>query len=610
MQHDNKNFILAIVLSMAIIFGWQYFYAVPTQKKLETQTQQTQSQTQTPATTGQGVTNPQEQPGATVPGTAPPATVPREQAMAATKRIKIDTPVIDGTLNLLGARFDDIRFKNYRETVDPKSPEIALLNPSGTVGGYFAEQGFLPSGTSVKLPDSNTEWQTPADAVLAPGKPVTLTWDNGEGLVFTRTIAVDDDYLFSIKQDVTNKSSGPVSLLPYARIQRQGTPKVDGIYVLFEGLIGVLNGELDEIHYKDLKDDKKEVSKDSTGGWLGFTDKYWAAALIPDQTATLTGNFLHKIQDSGADTYQTSYFAKTAITIPAGGTGSYQDRLFAGAKVVQKINAIGEKYKIDRFDLMIDWGWFYFLTKPLFWLLEFIKSFVGNFGVAILIVTVIVKLLFFPLQNKSYESMSKMKKLQPEMEKIKAANPDDRMKQQQEIMALYKREKVSPLSGCLPILIAIPVFFALYKVIYVTIEMRHAPFFGWIKDLSAHDPTTIFNLFGLIPWDPSTVPFFGHYMMLGVWPIVMGITMWLQMRLNPTPPDPVQAQLFNWMPIIFTFMLAAFPAGLVIYWAWNNFLSILQQSFIMKRQGVQVDFFGNVRNSLPFVKRKSSTGTG
>jgi len=598
MQHDNKNFILAIVISMAIIFGWQYFYVVPTQKKVE------------PQTTNQQVTNPQEQPGATVPGTAQVQMIPRATAISEGKRIKIDTPVIDGTINLVGAQFDDIRLKNYRETVDPTSPEIALLNPSGTPGGFFAEQGFVAaSGQTVKLPDPKTEWQAPADAVLAPGKPVTLTWDNGEGLTFARTIAVDDDYVFSIKQDVTNKTAAPVSLFPYARIQRQGTPKVDGIYVLFEGLLGVVNGEV-RAHYTDLKDDKSKINQDGTGGWLGFTDKYWSTVLIPDQTASLAATFQHIKQNAG-DIYQTDYLGKTAITIPAGGIGSYQDRLFSGAKVVQKINAIGEKFKIDRFDLMIDWGWFYFLTKPLFWLLELIKSYVGNFGVAILIVTVIVKLLFFPLQNKSYESMSKMKKLQPEMEKLKKQYPEDKMKQQQEMMALYKREKVSPLSGCLPILIAIPVFFALYKVIYVTIELRHAPFFGWIKDLSAHDPTNIFTLFGLIPWDPSAVPFFGHYMMLGVWPIIMGITMWLQMRLNPTPPDPVQAQLFNWMPIIFTFMLGSFPAGLVIYWAWNNTLSILQQSFIMKRQGVEVNFFGNIRDSLPFLKRKSSsTGTG
>jgi YidC/Oxa1 family membrane protein insertase len=601
MQHDNKNFILAIVLSMLIIFGWQYFYAVPTQKKIETQT--TSQQTTNP----QAPTNPAVQPGATVPGTVQTPIVPRATALATSKRIKINTPVIDGTINLVGARFDDIQLKNYRETVNPQSPEIALLSPSGTPGGYFVEHGFVPAaGSAVKVPDSNTEWQAPADAVLAPGSPVTLTWDNGEGVTFTRTVSVDEDYLFSVKQDVTNKTAQPISLFPYARVLRQGTPKVAGIYVLFEGLIGVLDGKLQEVHYKDLKDDKTKIPLDSTGGWMGITDKYWATALIPDQSTNLTGTFQHIAGDG--DSFQTDYLGKTAIAIPAGGTGSYQDRFFAGAKVVQKINAIGEKYKIEHFDLMIDWGWFWFLTKPLFWLLELIKSFIGNFGLAILIVTVIVKLLFFPLQNKSYESMSKMKKLQPEMERIKKTHPDDRMKQQQEMMALYKREKVSPLSGCLPILIAIPVFFALYKVIYVTIEMRHAPFFGWIRDLSAPDPTTIFNLFGLIPFDPSTVPFFGHYMMLGVWPIVMGITMWLQMRLNPTPPDPVQAQLFNWMPILFTFMLSSFPAGLVIYWAWNNTLSILQQSFIMKRQGVQVDFFGNIRNSLPFLKRKSSTG--
>jgi YidC/Oxa1 family membrane protein insertase len=597
MQHDNKNFILAIVLSTLIIIGWQYFYAVPTQQKLETQT------------TSQGVTkNPQEQPGAIVPGTEQSAVVPRETALASGKRIKIDTPLVDGTLNLVGAQFDDIQLKNYHETVDPKSPEIALLNPSATVGGYFAEQGFVAAaGTNAKLPGPRTEWQAPADAVLSPGNPVTLTWDNGEGLVFTRTISVDDPYLFGVRQEVQNKTANPVSLLPYARVQRQGTPKIDGIYVLFEGLIGVLDGKLQEIHYSDLKDadraDDKRIVKDATGGWMGFTDKYWATALIPDPAASIAASFQHMVQN-GSDIYQSDYIGKTAITVPPGGTGTYEDRLFAGAKVFQIINAIGEKYKLDNFDLMIDWGWFWFLTKPLFSLLEYIKSFVGNFGVAILVVTVIVKLLFFPLQNKSYESMSKMKKLQPEMEKLKQQYPDDRMKLQQEMMALYKREKVSPLSGCLPILIAIPVFFALYKVIYVTIEMRHAPFFGWIQDLSAPDPTSLFNLFGLLPFSPP------HLLMVGVWPIIMGITMWLQMRLNPTPPDPVQAQLFNWMPLIFTFMLASFPAGLVIYWAWNNFLSILQQGYIMKRQGVEVNFFGNIRESLPFLKRKSSTGTG
>jgi YidC/Oxa1 family membrane protein insertase len=597
MQHDNKNFILAIVLSTLIIIGWQFFYVPYFQKpvpQLQTTTQQT--------TGGQTTTQPSngQQPAGAIPGTQQSGMIARDTAINSAKRIRIDTPVVNGTINLTGAQFDDLHLKNYRETVNPGSPTIVLLNPSWTPGAFFAEFGFIPAqGSNVKLPDPKTEWQAPADATLSPGKPVTLTWDNGEGLIFTRTISADDDYLFTIKQEIENKSANPVTLFPYGRIQRQDTPHVEGIYVLFEGLIGVLNGELQEIHYTDVKDDGQKVTKEATGGWLGFTDKYWAATLIPAQNLNLTATFQHNRQND-RDVYQTDYLGKDAVTIAPGGKIAQEDRLFAGAKVAQIINNVGEKYKIDRFDLMIDWGWFYFLTKPLFWLLELIKSYVGNFGVAILIVTVIVKLLFFPLQNKSYESMSKMKKLQPEMEKIKQRNPDDRMKQQQEMMALYKREKVSPLSGCLPILISIPVFFALYKVIYVTIEMRHAPFFGWIRDLSAADPTSIFNLFGLLPFTPP------HFLMLGAWPLIMGVTMWLQMRLNPTPPDPIQAQLFNWMPIIFTFMLASFPAGLVIYWAWNNTLSILQQSFIMKRQGVEIDFFGNIRNSLPFLKRKSA----
>jgi YidC/Oxa1 family membrane protein insertase len=442
-------------------------------------------------------------------------------------------------------------------------------------------------------------WTAPEGAVLSPGKPVTISWDNGASLIFTRAFSADDDYLFTIKQEVENRSGTPVALYPYAHVQREGTPHVAGVYVLFEGLIGFLSDGLQQVHYKDVVGENGPVRHDSTGGWLGFTDKYWAVAMVPDRTLKLAATFQHAMQN-GLDVYQADYIAKEPVTVAPGSKASYQDRLFAGAKVVKTINAIGEKYNIERFDLMVDWGWFYFFTKPLFWLLELIKDVVGNFGLAILIVTVLVKLAFFPLQNKSYESMSKMKKLQPEMEKIKQRHPDDRMKQQQEMMELYKREKVSPLAGCLPIVIQIPVFFALYKVIYVTIELRHAPFFGWIKDLSAPDPTSLFNLFGLIPWDPPYV------MMIGAWPIIMGITMWMQMRLNPAPPDPVQAQLFNWMPLIFTYTLAAFPAGLVIYWAWNNALSILQQSVIMRRQGVKVDFFGNIRNSLPFLKRKSA----
>jgi YidC/Oxa1 family membrane protein insertase len=591
MTGDNKNFILAIAFSVAIIFGWQFFFSGYFSKHAPAPApQQQQSQTGTPQQQAQG----------TIPSSGQPAPVARDAAMAQSARVPISTPLVEGSIRLTGAEFDDIRLKNYRETVDPKSPLISLLNPAGTIDGYFAEQGWAPAAASaVKVPGPGTLWTAPQGAVLSVGKPVTLTWDNGEGLLFKRTISVADDYLFTIRQEVDNRASTPVTLFPYARIQRQGTPQVAGIYVLFEGLIGVLNGDLQEIHYSDLQGEKPIVKQDTTGGWLGFTDKYWATALIPDQKLAATATFQHLMQN-GRDVYQTDYLGKDPVVVAPGGQASSEGRLFAGPKVVQIINAIGEKYGIDRFDLMIDWGWFYFFTKPLFWLLEFIKGVVGNFGIAILIVTVIVKLLFFPLQNKSYESMSKMKKLQPEMERIKQRHPDDRMKQQQEMMELYKREKVSPLAGCLPIVIQIPVFFALYKVIYVTIELRHAPFFGWIQDLSAPDPTTLFNLFGLIPWTPP------HILMIGLWPIIMGITMWMQMRLNPSPPDPIQAQLFNWMPLIFTFMLAAFPVGLVIYWAWNNTLSILQQSIIMKRQGVEVDFLGNIRNSLPFLKRKNA----
>ena len=587
-DHNNKNFILAIVLSMAIIFGWQYFYAIPIaeQARQETTTAQPTTTT-TPSTTAQ------------VPGAATAITpITRDQALTTSPRLKIETPELQGSINLTGAQLDDLHLTRYRETIDAKSPTIVLLSPAGTPNAFFAEQGFVgATGTTAKLPDSKTLWQAPADAVLSVGKPVTLTWDNGEGLVFTRQISIDDHYVFSVTQGVQNNSAAPVALIPYARVQRQDTPVIAGWWVFFEGMLGVLGDKLQEINYSDVLGVKEPLRIDSQGGWLGFTDKYWAAVMIPDQTRAITTSFLHQVQN-GRDVYQTDYLAKDAVIIQSGSNGLYRDQLFAGAKVVKTVQAIGEKYKIAKFDLMIDWGWFEFITKPMFYLLDFLNGIIGNFGIAILIATVLVKLAVFPLANKSYASMSKMKKLQPEMVKLKELYPDDKMKQQQGMMELYKREKVSPISGCLPVVVQIPVFFALYKVILTSIELRHAPFFGWIHDLSAADPTNLFNLFGLIPWTPPL------FLALGVWPILMGVTMWVQMRLNPTPPDPVQASLFNWMPVIFTFMLGSFPAGLVIYWAWSNFLSILQQSVIMRRHGVEIDLLGNIRESLPFLKKK------
>jgi YidC/Oxa1 family membrane protein insertase len=585
MNFENKNFILAIVLSMLIIFGWQYFYAKPLQDKL-TQTTGTDTATQV-------------QPDGTVPGTTPPVAVTRDQALAATPRIKIDTPSVSGSINLQGAQLDDLHLIKYRETIDPKSPTIVFLSPAGTPGALFAEQGFVgATGTTAKLPDSKTVWTAPQGAVLTEATPVVLTWDNGAGLVFSRKIEISDEYVFTVTQSVENKSAAPVALIPYGRIQRQDTPAVSGYWVFFEGMIGWLNGGLQEIHYSDVAEQKDPSRFDSIGGWLGFTDKYWTAALVPDQAKPIVTSFIH--QKAGErDLYQTDYLAKDALIVQPGASASYRDQVFAGAKVVKTVNAIATKYNIAGFDYMIDWGWFYFLTKPMFYLLDFLKGLVGNFGIAILLATVLVKLAVFPLANKSYASMSKMKKLQPEMEKLKQEFPDDRMKQQQAMMELYKREKVSPLSGCLPVVVQIPVFFSLYKVILTSIELRHAPFFGWIHDLSAPDPTSLFNLFGLIPWTPPAM------LMIGVWPIIMGITMWLQMRLNPTPPDPIQASLFNWMPVMFTFMLGTFPVGLVIYWAWSNTLSVIQQSLIMKRHGVEIDFLGNIRNSFPFLKKKT-----
>lgn len=589
MNFENKNFIAAILLSMAIIFGWQYFYAAPLQKKLTAETQTAETQT-APAT------------GGTVPGAATQAApVSREEALARSPRLPFKSDYVEGSINLKGAMIDDLHLLRYRETIDPKSPTITFLSPSGTPGALFSEQGVVPAtGTTAKLPDPNTVWTAPAGAVLSEDNPVTLTWDNGEGLKFSRKIELSDEYLFTVTQIVENTTQAPVAMIPYARIQRQDTPVVSGYWVFFEGMLGWVDGALQEIHYSDVAEQTEPDRRDTKGGWVGFTDKYWAAAIVPDQSTPVTASFLHQKLD-GRDVYQTDYLAKDAMVVQPGQQASTTGRLFAGAKVVRTINAIESLHQIQGFNYMIDWGWFYFLTKPFFFLLDWIKGIVGNFGIAILIATVLVKLAVFPLANKSYASMSKMKKLQPEMERLKKEYPEDKMKQQQEMMALYKREKVSPLSGCLPVVVQIPIFFALYKVILTSIELRHAPFFGWIQDLSAPDPTSLFNLFGLIPWTPPTM------LMIGVWPIIMGITMWLQMRLNPTPPDPVQASLFNWMPVMFTFMLGSFPVGLVIYWAWSNTLSILQQSFIMKRHGVEIDFFGNVKNSLPFLKKKATS---
>ena len=610
---DNKNTILAIVLSALVLLGWQYFFAAPQEKARQEQLQlQAQQQKQNVPTPDQSKpAQPQAQsqvPGqANAPSSAAP--VDRRAALANSPRVPIVTDTLQGTIALKGGRIDDLALVKFRETTDPKSPPIVLLSPSGTGDPFYAEFGWTgAAGANVKLPTSETVWKQVGSGGLGVGHPVTLTYDNGEGLEFRRTIAVDDKYLFTIKDDVSNKGESPVTLFPYALISRHGIPPTAGYYVLHEGLIGVLGESgLQEFTYKNIED-KKSVSWDVTNGWLGITDKYWAATLLPDTSARLKARFSTSMLGT-VRTFQTDYLLD-AQTIAPGATSSVNARLFAGAKEVSivginfplvGIGGYNKELGLNHFDLLIDWGWFYFITKPMFLVMDFFYRLLGNFGLAILMVTVLVKIVFFPLANKSYASMAKMKAVQPQMMALRERYGNDKAKQQQELMELYKREKINPLAGCLPIVIQIPVFFSLYKVLFVTIEMRHAPFFGWIHDLSAQDPTNMFNLFGLIPLDPTVLPLIGPFLHLGIWPIIMGITMWVQMKLNPAPPDPTQAMIFNWMPLIFTFMLANFPAGLVIYWAWNNLLSVVQQSVIMRKHGAKIELFDNIKTM--FVKK-------
>jgi YidC/Oxa1 family membrane protein insertase len=613
---EHKNTILAIVLSLIVVVGWQFFVGYPQVDKQRRdaelkQQQQTQLQPQGQPGTGQpgGATGPQTGtpavPGGPAASTQPAANT-REALIAAAPRVAIDTPRLKGSIDLKGARLDNLSLEQYRETVDPNSPPIVLFSPSGSPEAYYAEFGWVPAaGTTEKMPGPDTVWTQQGTGALGVGRPVTLTYDNGAGLVFRRTIAVDDHYLFTLKDEVQNKGSAPATMFPYALISRHGTPKVQGYYILHEGFIGVMGDQGEQSETYKKMEEKKEAHWDVVNAWLGFTDKYWAAALLPDIDAKVHARFSSGEAD-GQKTYQTDYLLEPQTVAP-GATTSVNARLFAGAKEVSVVGinfplaaagGYNQALNLNHFDLLIDWGWFYFLTKPMFLAIDFFFHLVGNFGIAILIVTVLVKILFFPLANKSYASMAKMKAVQPEMTMIRERYADDKMKQQQAMMELYKKEKINPIAGCLPIAIQIPVFFSLYKVLFITIEMRHAPFYGWIKDLSAQDPTNIFTLFGLIPFDPTVLPLVGSYLHLGIWPLIMGVTMWVQMKLNPPPPDPTQQMIFNWMPLIFTFMLGSFPAGLVIYWAWNNSLSVAQQSVIMHRNGAKIELFDNLKRTF------------
>ncbi|CAA7612226.1 membrane protein insertase YidC [Magnetospirillum sp. SS-4] len=576
-MNDQRNLFLAIAVSVAIMIGWQYFLPPapppPPAQQSAAQADGRPSPSTAPAAPSSGGTAMAPQvPGA--PGPVAATAASRSAALGKSGRVAIKTPAVHGSIALTGARIDDLTLVRYRETPDGASPEINLLSPAGSPEPYWAEFGWVPADSSVKVPGTDSVWTLQSGGELTPATPVVLTWDNGEGLRFVRTYSVDADYMFTIGQRVENHGAAPVTLHPFALLARTGTPKVEGMYILHEGPLGVFDGTLKELKYDDLKKEGTARLK-TTGGWAGITDKYWLAALVPPGKTEVTGRFVHQRLDN-ADRFQVDYLASARVVEP-GKSAEAGFHLFAGAKQVSLLDGYSEKLGIDRFDLAIDFGWFYFLTKPFFYLLQILHTSLGNMGLAILALTVLLKLAMFPLANKSYVAMSKMKKLQPQVQALQARFGDDKVRLQQEMMALYKAEKVNPVSGCLPILIQIPVFFALYKVLFVTIEMRHAPFYGWISDLSAQDPTNIFTLFGLIPWTPPSI------MHLGIWPLIMGLTMYLQQKLNPQPTDPVQAKMMQFLPVVFTFLLANFASGLVIYWAWSNTLSILQQWVIMRK---------------------------
>ena len=561
---ENKNVLLAVILSTAILIGWSFYFENPEEAQRKRAEIQGKTETQTSA----------QKPEAPQSSKINPAkSISRNEALKESDRVLIENKNLSGSISLRGALIDDIILKNYRETLDANSKPIVLLSPKKYEQGYFVESGWATTKSDVKVPDNNSLWQIKEGKKLTTNSPVTLEWNNREGLVFLKKIEIDDKYLFKITEIVRNDKNKAVDLFHYGQITKNAKPTTENFYILHEGLVGVVDKNLKEETYSAVEKEKKTYNGKS--GWFGITDKYWMSAIIPESGKSFKGEY------SFTNNYKANFIISEPNTIGPQKSTTSNIKIFIGAKEVYPIDNYSEKEKIDRFDLAIDWGWFYFITKPLFFVIDYIFKIVGNFGVAIIILTALVRIVFFPLSNYSFKSMAKMKVLQPEMLRIKELYKDDVKRTQQEMMALYKREKVNPLSGCLPILVQIPIFFAVYKMLFITLEMRHAPFFGWIKDLSAADPTTIFNLFGLIPWEPPT------FLMIGIWPILMGVTMYFQQKLNPTPPDPIQAKIFAWFPFIITIMLASFPSGLVIYWTASNILTMAQQYYIMRKTTVK-----------------------
>ncbi len=551
---DSKNVLMAIVLSTLVLVFWATFFEPPPVERQIAEDQVTKSE---------------ELSSPSIEKVELSKKIARDDTIDSVARVKIENNNIKGSISLQGAIIDDIIFKNYKESLE-SDQKVIFLNPKSSDEGYYIETGWASnSNEKLKLPLDNTIWKVKGNKVLTPNNPIVLEWDNNEGLIFTKKIELDDKYLFKISQGIKNTSNKSYEFFPYAQITRNYKPDVIPIYILHEGFIGMFDDELKEEDYEDVEDEKFIIN--SSKGWLGITDKYWLTAIVPEKGKKFKSEFL-----SIDGKYKANFIIKEATVLSSNASITNEINAFVMAKEVAVIDGYAEKLGIEKFDLTIDWGWFYFITKPLFFVIEYFFKLTGNFGVAIIILTALVRIVFFPLANYSFRSMAKMKILQPEMIRLKELHKDDKTKLQQEMMALYKREKVNPVSGCLPVLIQIPFFFAVYKMLYVTIEMRQQPFFGWIQDLSARDPTSIFNLFGLIPWDPPT------FLMIGVWPILMGLTMFLQQKLNPTPPDPMQAKIFMFLPIFLTIILAPFPSGLVVYWTISNVLTMAQQWVIIR----------------------------
>ncbi len=599
MDNQNKNLMLAMVLSALVVLVWSVFFAPPPSADLTAPAAAGQ-------TAGTGAAAPAA--GATSETAAATAEPVQTAAAATAPRVMIDTQRLTGSISLLGGTFDDLSLKDYRETLEPGSPNVRLLSYKGAPNSpdaenYYANYGWRAAegATAPALPDANTLWSVESGASLTSDTPVTLTWDNGAGLIFRRTIAVDADYMFTVTQTVENRTAAAVNLSPFGLVLRQGAPKTATTYVLHQGSIGMADGELHDLTFKKLTkldldpvEGPSDIVDVTSGGWVGLTDKYWMTTLIPTpgQPFKLVAKYI-----PGEDYYITSA-RLPAIEIAPGASGSSTTMMFAGAKEWEAIRGYESALKIDRFVDSIDWGWFFFLTKPMFRLLHWLHGAIGNMGFAIIALTFVIKTLVFPLARKSYVSMAKMKELQPEIEKMKAEAGDDRAKMQKNMMELYKKEKVNPASGCLPVLLQIPIFYSLYKVIYVTLELRHAPFVGWLTDLSGPDTSSILNLFGLLPWAGPAAGSPLAFISLGVLPILLGISMWFQQKLNPAPADAAQAQVFAWMPWIFMFMLGSFASGLVLYWITNNTITFLQQYTIMSMHGKRPDIFGNIKGGF------------